>query len=94
MLTILRQVERINDRGTPHASDRLVVQGDYPAAQSNTGATNGLSSVGDRSGIISAGKHKLDGCKPFQADFRDLMPTVRAREGEFLCACYGGKYQY
>lgn len=67
-------------------------QGDLVVPNSNTGATNGVSSVGNRSAIIRAGEHKLDGSKDFAADFRDLACAPRAREGEFLCAVQGGMY--
>lgn len=64
-------------------------QGELSVPMSKTGATNGISSVGNRSAIIRHGKYALDGSTPFAADFRELACAPRAREGEFLCAAQG-----
>lgn len=82
----LSQVERYQARmgnaGPPP-------QGELSVPASRTGATNGISSVGNRSAIIRRGKYALDGSTPFAADFRELACAPRARDGEFLCAAQG-----
>lgn len=53
------------------------------------GGTCGVSSIGSRVGVFPPGKYKLDGTKDLAAAFRDLISTVRVREGEFLVGTAG-----
>ena len=72
-------------------------QGAYPAAIPQTLATCGISSVGDRTALISSGKYSLDvrdmqkEGKDVAADFRNMWSFVRPRDGEFLVGAAGNR---
>ena len=69
------------------------VMGAYPAATAPTGATCGISSVGDRSRLIRGGRYDVSrlGGRDLVVDFRDVQSGVRSREGEWLCGVGGDK---
>ena len=77
------------------AADKLGwdVMGAYPAATAPTGATCGISSVGDRSRLIRGGRYDVSrlGGRDLVVDFRDVQSGVRSREGEWLCGVGGDK---
>ena len=72
-------------------------QGAYKPAVPQTLATCGISSVGDRTGLISSGKYSLDSSfmqeegKDIAADFRNMWSFVRPRDGEFLVGAAGNR---
>ena len=87
-------VERAESKVTPERRRGFNPQGAYPAMQSETLSTCGVSSVGSRISLIGSGKYDLDQPgKDFVADFRDFSSTVRVRDGEFLVGSAGDKHQ-
>ncbi len=72
-------------------------QGAYPPSLPQTLATCGISSVGDRTALISSGQYRLDSYtmqkerKDVAADFRDMWSFVRPRDGEFLVGAVGNR---
>lgn len=78
----------------PHDSD---FQGSYPPSVPSMPATCGISSVGDRTPLISAGKYDVatplpsDGERDVAADFRNAWSFVRPRDGEFLVGAAGSR---
>ena len=73
--------------GKSKHSKKMNPQGQYPV-RTSSGATCGVSSVGARWNLLSAGKHPPDSESSFHAEFRDLENGVRARDGEFLVGCF------
>ena len=87
-------VERAENKVPPERRRGINPQGAYPARQSETLATCGVSSVGSRTSLIGAGKYDLEQPgKGFVADFRDFRSAVRVRDGEFLVGSAGDKDQ-
>ena len=87
-------VERAENKVTPERRQGINPQGAYPAKQSETLSTCGVSSVGSRVSLIGSGKYDLEQPeKDFVADFRDFKSTVRVRDGEFLVGSAGDKDQ-
>lgn len=83
-------VETAENKVPPERRPGIDPQGAYPARQSETLATCGVSSVGSRVSLIGSGKYALDQPgKEFTADFRDIRIAVRVRDGEFLVGCAG-----
>ncbi|KAI9718462.1 MAG: hypothetical protein M1828_006707 [Chrysothrix sp. TS-e1954] len=82
-------VERVESKLPPHRRKGLNPQGDYPAT-TGAGATCGVSSIGARSQFIKGAQYDLDDdSKDLAVDFRDLGPSVRARDGECLVGSAG-----
>ena len=68
----------------------LGLQGAYPVKRSSTGATCGVSSIGDRRRFLTPGMYNLEDAKQgFAADFREMRASVRVRDGEFLVGSAG-----
>jgi len=68
----------------------LGLQGAYPVKKSSTGATCGVSSIGDRRRFLTPGMFDLKHTKQgFAADFREMRASVRVRDGEFLVGSAG-----
>ena len=87
-------VEREANKVPPERRQGINPQGAYPARQSETLATCGVSSVGSRASLIGAGKYDLEQLgKDFVADFRDFRSAVRVRDGEFLVGSAGDRDQ-
>jgi hypothetical protein len=85
-------VERAESKVPQERRTSIDPQGAYPARQSETMATCGVSSVGSRESLIGAGKYDLEQPeKEFVADFRDFRSAVRVRDGEFLVGSAGDK---
>ena len=90
----LGSMERLEAKTPPEKRKGWNIQGTYPASASKTLATCGVSSVGDRTSLIAAGKYdisKLSAGTDLSVDFRDLKSAVRVREGEFLVGAAGTK---
>ena len=70
-------------------------QGVYKPAAPGSLATCGISSVGDRTALISSGKYSLGSealgkeGKDLAVDFRNMWSFVRPRDGEFLVGAAG-----
>jgi hypothetical protein len=67
------------------------LQGAYPVRKASTGATCGVSSIGDRRRFLTPGMFDLDRADGggFAADFREMRASVRVRDGEFLVGSAG-----
>lgn len=90
----LSTLERLEGKRRPEQKRGWNIQGEYPAKVGPTLATCGVSSVGDRSGLIRPGKYdvsKLDEGVDLVADFRNQQSAVRPRDGEFLVGSAGDK---
>lgn len=92
-LLYLNTMESLERGSKPHRKRGWDIQGAYPAKPPSSLSTCGVSSVGARGSIISAGRYDTTGqLEPGQdlvADFRNLDTTVRARNGEFLVGAAG-----
>lgn len=87
-------LERVEQRKLPHERKGYDIQGAYPPTVGASLATCGISSVGDRTQMVTAGKYdtsKLSAGQEVVADFRDMASAVRARDGEFLCGAVSDK---
>lgn len=86
--------------GAGPREDMVFVQGGYPVQRGMAwmDATCGISSIGDRSGLIASlpsdyrSGTEEDGKEDFATfDFRDIRCTVRVRDGEFLVGSAGDR---
>lgn len=90
----LLAVEREETRKPKHLQTGVNPQGAYPAEFLWSTATCGVSSVGSTKNFLDRGKYSLDEDtvekNGFAADlYRFERTGVRARENEFLVACWG-----
>ena len=89
----LNTMEYLERKSQPSRRRGWNIQGAYPATSGSSMATCGVSSMGSRDSIISAGKYDVDRDDDddgdLVADFRNLETSVRAREGEFLVGVVG-----
>ena len=86
--------DRLEMRSKPEDRMGWDLQGPYAIPEAKRWGTCGISSVGDRSGLIRRGRYDVSGLpegKDTVVDFRDLGSTVRARDGEFLVGAAGEK---
>ncbi|ETN41164.1 uncharacterized protein HMPREF1541_03099 [Cyphellophora europaea CBS 101466] len=97
----LATLERLSFRSLSRPKPRHDPQGALPAATPPSLGTCGISSVGDRTPLISSGKYDVSTTPPsntgrhfLAADFRDIQSAVRARDGEFLCGVASDRSQH
>ena len=89
-------MERLDSFRPSHLRKGYNIQGAYPASTGGGLATCGVSSVGDRTKMVAAGKYdtsvkEIKEGQEVIADFRHINSAVRARDGEFLCGAASDK---